>query len=141
MSTSTSSRAAPPGAPDPWAPRSRPAPCSPPGPATRRRFAAIVACQIGTAFAARTTHASLRRIGLTSNPLLLGGIAFEVAFAAAVIYLPVLQTVFGTAALPAWTLALLAPMPILVWGIDETYRTVRRAHGTRSKETPIPLAS
>jgi magnesium-transporting ATPase (P-type) len=109
--------------------------------ATTASFAAIVACQIGTAFAARTTHASLRRIGLTSNPLLLGGIAFEVAFAAAVIYLPVLQTVFGTAALPAWTLALLAPMPILVWGIDETYRTVRRAHGTRSKETPIPLAS
>jgi magnesium-transporting ATPase (P-type) len=94
--------------------------------ATTASFAAIVACQIGTAFAARTTHSSLRSIGMTSNPLLLGGIAFELVFAAAVIYLPALQTVFGTAALPWWVLALLVPMPLLVWGIDEAYRAWRR---------------
>jgi magnesium-transporting ATPase (P-type) len=41
--------------------------------ATTASFAAIVACQIGTAFAARTQHSSLRRIGMLSNPLLLGG--------------------------------------------------------------------
>jgi hypothetical protein len=34
-------------------------------------FAAIVACQIGTAFAARTQHSSLRTVGLCSNSLLL----------------------------------------------------------------------
>ncbi|MGI8814300.1 MAG: cation transporting ATPase C-terminal domain-containing protein [Pseudonocardia sp.] len=66
------------------------------------------------------------RIGLTTNPLLLGGIAFELVFAAAVIYLPALQKVFGTAALPGWVLALLVPMPVLVWGIDETYRAMLR---------------
>ncbi len=96
--------------------------------ATTASFAAIVACQVGTAFAARTQHASLGQIGLTSNPLLLGGIAFELVFAAAVIYLPPLQTVFGTAPLPGWALALLLPMPILVWGVDEMYRAIRRAH-------------
>jgi magnesium-transporting ATPase (P-type) len=95
--------------------------------ATTASFAAIVACQVGTAFAARTQHASLRQIGLTTNPLLLGGIAFELFFAAAVIYLPPLQTVFGTAPLPGWALALLVPMPILVWGVDEMYRAIRRA--------------
>jgi hypothetical protein len=41
-------------------------------------FAAIVACQIGTAFAPARQHSSLRRIGVLSNPLLLGGIGFEV---------------------------------------------------------------
>jgi magnesium-transporting ATPase (P-type) len=94
--------------------------------ATTATFAAIVACQIGTAFAARTQHSSLRAIGLWSNPLLLAGIAFELLFAAAVIYLPPLQTVFGTAALPGWVLALLIPMPLLVWGLDEAYRALRR---------------
>jgi calcium-translocating P-type ATPase len=95
--------------------------------ATTASFAAIVACQIGTAFASRTQRASLWRVGLASNPLLLGGIAFEIAFAAAVIYLPPLQAIFDTAALPAWVLALLLPLPVLVWGADEIYRAVRRA--------------
>jgi hypothetical protein len=110
--------------------------------ATTASFAAIVACQIGTAFAARTTHSSLRSIGLTSNPLLLVGIAFELVFAAAVIYLPALQTVFGTAALPGWVLALLIPMPVLVWGIDETYRALRRKTRRRRRRHPvIPLTA
>jgi hypothetical protein len=39
--------------------------------ATTVTFAAIVACQIGTAFAARTQHSSLRTVGLCSNSLLL----------------------------------------------------------------------
>jgi magnesium-transporting ATPase (P-type) len=97
--------------------------------ATTATFAAIVACQIGTAFAARTQHSSLRAIGLWSNPLLLAGIAFELVFAAAVIYLPPVQAVFGTAALPGWVLALLIPMPLLVWGLDEAYRALRRNLG------------
>ena len=61
-------------------------------------FLGIVACQIGTALAARTQQASLRQIGLLSNPLLLWGIAFEIVFAAAVVLLPPLQPVFGTTA-------------------------------------------
>ena len=96
--------------------------------ATTASFAAIVACQVGTAFAARTQRSSLRSIGLTSNPLLLAGIAFELVFAAAVIYLPPLQAVFATTALPGWVLVLLVPMPLLVWGLDEIYRALRRHH-------------
>ena len=59
-------------------------------------FAGITFCQVGTAFACRTTHASLRSIGVFSNRLLLWGIAFELAFAAVVIYVPPLQAIFGT---------------------------------------------
>ena len=47
--------------------------------------------QIGTAFAARTERASLRSVGVFSNRLLLWGIAFELALAAMIIYLPPLQ--------------------------------------------------
>jgi len=97
--------------------------------ATTMTFAGITACQVGTAFAARTSHASLRAIGVTSNRLLLWGIAFELAFAAAVIYLPPLQTAFGTAALGWRELAVLAAFPLLVWGSDELRRWVVRRHG------------
>lgn len=90
--------------------------------ATTMSFLAIVACQVGTAVAARTQRASLRRIGLTTNPLLAWGVAFELVFAAGVVVLPVAQDVFATAAPSAWQLAMLVPMPFVVWGADEAWR-------------------
>ena len=95
--------------------------------ATTMTFLAIVVCQIGTALAARTERASLRSVGLFTNRLLLYGIAFEVAFAAAVTYAPPLQGVFGTAAPPVVLLPILLPFPLVVWGADELRRlAVRR---------------
>jgi calcium-translocating P-type ATPase len=106
--------------------------------ATTATFLAIVACQIGTAFAARTEHSSLRRVGLTTNPLLLWGIAFEVVFAAALTALPPLQWLFGTTLPPAWALLLLLPMPFVVWGVDEAYRAGRRRTNGRRAEGTAP---
>jgi calcium-translocating P-type ATPase len=94
--------------------------------ATAMTFAGITACQIGTAFATRTSRASLRSIGFFSNRLLLWGILFEVVFAAAVIYLPPLQDLFGTAALGWRELLILAAFPPIVWGSDELRRWVLR---------------
>ena len=82
--------------------------------ATTIRFLGIVACQIGTGLAARTQLASISKIGAFSNPLLLWGIAFEVAFAAAVVTIPPLQSVFDTAVPTWWQLAMLAPFPLIV---------------------------
>jgi calcium-translocating P-type ATPase len=90
--------------------------------ATTMSFAGIVACQVGTAFASRVEHGSSRAIGFTSNRLLLWGIAFELAFAAALIYVPALQSVFGTRALGVPELALLLTFPPIVWGADEVRR-------------------
>jgi calcium-translocating P-type ATPase len=99
--------------------------------ATTMTFAGIVACQIGTAFAARTDRASLFTVGVFSNRLLLWGILFELVFTAAVIYTPWLQHVFGTAALSAAQLATIAPFPFIVWGVDEAARwVVRRRSGS-----------
>ena len=95
--------------------------------ATTMTFAGITACQVGTAFAARTTRASLREIGVFSNRFLLWGILFELVFAAALIYLPPLQAVFGTNSLGVRELAILAVFPLLVWGTDELRRWVRRS--------------
>ena len=92
-------------------------------------FLGIVACQIGTAFAARTERASLRTVGVTSNPLLLWGIAFEVAFAAAVATLPGIRSVFGTSLPPPSALLLLVSFPVIVWGADEIRRAQIRRRG------------
>jgi len=102
--------------------------------ATTVTFAGIVACQIGTAFAARTDRASLFTVGMFSNRLLLWGIGFEVAFTAAVVYLPPLQDVFGTAALDPVHLAMIAPFPVVVWGVDELVRAARRHRDRGSGE-------
>jgi calcium-translocating P-type ATPase len=94
--------------------------------ATTMTFLGMVACQIGTAFAARTDTASLRSIGVFSNRLLLWGIAFELVLAAALIYLPPFQELLGTAALPLHYVLIVLPFPFIVWGADELRRWLVR---------------
>ncbi|MES1193862.1 MAG: HAD-IC family P-type ATPase, partial [Solirubrobacterales bacterium] len=90
--------------------------------ATTMTFAGIVACQVGAGFATRTARASLRQIGLLTNHLLLWGIAFELVFAAAIIWLPPLQSVFHTTGLSFTDVLVLAAMAPIVWGVDELRR-------------------
>ena len=100
--------------------------------ATTVAWLGIVACQIGTAFAVRTEHASLRSVGVFSNRFLLGGIAFSLAFAALLVYAPPLHGFFGTAALAPAQLATVEPFPVIVWGADELRRLlVRRRRSPR----------
>jgi calcium-translocating P-type ATPase len=101
--------------------------------ATTMTFLSMVACQVGTAFAARTERASLRSIGVFSNPLLIWGIAFELALTGVLIYVPVFQDLLGTAALPAKDLFLVLPFPFIVWGADEVRRWVARRSGWKSE--------
>jgi magnesium-transporting ATPase (P-type) len=93
-------------------------------------FAGIVACQIGTAFASRTDRASLRTIGVFSNPMLLWGILSEIVFLAVVVYTPFLQPIFHTAPLGLTELAILATFPPIVWGADEIRRALIRRRNT-----------
>jgi magnesium-transporting ATPase (P-type) len=100
--------------------------------ATTVAWLGIVACQVGTAFAVRTDHASLRQVGVFSNKPLLAAIAVALAFAAALVYLPPLHAFFGTAALGPGQLATVAPFPFIVWGADELRRAlIRRRHHAR----------
>ena len=102
--------------------------------ATTMTFLGIVACQIGTAFAARTERASVRAVGLFSNRMLLWGFLFEIVFAAVIISWAPLQQLFGTALPKPWMLALLLLYPPIVWGADE----LRRA---RHRRRPAPVAA
>ena len=100
--------------------------------ATTTTFLGIVACQVGTALAARTERRSLREVGLTSNPLLLVGIAFELLFAAAVVATPVAGSL-GMEVPPWDALLLLLPFPLVVWGADELWRARRRRRTPRAE--------
>ncbi len=104
--------------------------------ATTMTFLGIVVCQVGTAFAARTDRVSLRALGVFTNRLLLWGIAFELAFAAVLIYVPPFQDVFGTAVLPPEMLLIVLPFPFVVWGADELRRAVLRRTDRRSAAEP-----
>lgn len=101
--------------------------------ATTMTFLGIVTCQVGTAMAARTQTVSLFRVGLTTNRLLLWGIAFELVFAAGVVAIAPLQSIFGTAIPEAWQLVLLLPFPFLVWGSDEILKSFLRR---RQRQAP-----
>jgi hypothetical protein len=74
----------------------------------------------------------LRALGVFTNRPLLGAIAFELVFVAALCYLPPLQAVFRTAPLPFWVILLLIPCPVLVWGADELSRWIARRRSTVS---------
>jgi calcium-translocating P-type ATPase len=99
--------------------------------ATTATFVGIVACQVGTAFAARTERASLRSVGVLSNRLLLGGIAFEMLFTAALMYVPALGHLFGTVPLPGPILVMFITFPVIVWSADEFGRWRRRCRTLR----------
>ena len=104
--------------------------------ATTVSWLGIVACQIGTAFAVRTEHASLRSVGVLTNKPLLGAIGFALAFAAVIVYLPALHGLFGTEALSLSQVAVVAPFPFIVWGADEIRRWLRRRH-TADEESSV----
>ena len=97
--------------------------------ATTMTWAGIVSCQIGAAFAVRTTYASWRDIGFTRNPQLLRGVLFALVFAAVIIYVPPVQAIFHTRALSIRDYAVLACFGPIVWGSDELWRwRTRRRH-------------
>jgi calcium-translocating P-type ATPase len=104
--------------------------------ATTMTFVGIVACQVGTAMAARTDHASLRSIGLFSNRLLIWGIAFELAFTAALLYVAPLRDGFGMAPPPPVALLFVLPFPAIVWGVDEFRRFRARLRASAKAAGP-----
>jgi P-type Ca2+ transporter type 2C len=94
--------------------------------ATAAALAAVVTTQIGNLFAHRTERSSIRTVGLGGNRLIWIGIASELLVIAAIVYLPPLQRLIGTAPFPPWLwLPLLAVAPTLLV-IDEIRKAIAR---------------
>jgi magnesium-transporting ATPase (P-type) len=83
--------------------------------ATAMALAAVVTTQIGNVLAQRTERSSIVEIGLFSNRFIWVGIATELVVISLIVYVPVLQEIFGTAAFsPEYWLFLLAWAPVLL---------------------------
>jgi potassium/sodium efflux P-type ATPase len=65
--------------------------------ATTMTFAGVVATQVGAVFGCRTDHASIFRVGFFTNRLILLGVVTELTLLALIVYVPALQSIFGTA--------------------------------------------
>ena len=100
--------------------------------ATTVAWLGIVACQIGTAFAVRTDHASLRSVGLLSNPLPARRHRLLARFCRAAGLRARAARHLRHGRAPPAQLATVAPFPFIVWGADEFRRLlVRRYRATR----------
>jgi magnesium-transporting ATPase (P-type) len=78
--------------------------------ATTMTQTAIVMGQVGAGQAMRTERRSVFSVGLFSNRFLLVGIAFELALAVALVYVPGLNRAFHQAPIPVWWW-----LPLVVW--------------------------
>jgi sodium/potassium-transporting ATPase subunit alpha len=70
--------------------------------ATTVTFAGIVLAQVANVFACRSDRLSVTKLGWLNNPLILWGIATELAILALLTYTPTGNSLFGTSPLPAW---------------------------------------
>jgi P-type Ca2+ transporter type 2C len=100
--------------------------------ATTMTLAAIVASQVGAVFGCRTERASISKVGLFTNRLVLLGIAVELTLLGLLAYVPLLQGIFNTAPLGAveWAFAF-AWAPVML-AADEVRKAVLRRRERRS---------
>jgi sodium/potassium-transporting ATPase subunit alpha len=90
-------------------------------------FAAIIVNQVADVLICRTRRASILTVGVFTNRLVWLGIACELALLAAILYVPALNRVLGTAPLELWQLAIGLPFAALILLGDELRRYLVRS--------------
>jgi Ca2+-transporting ATPase len=94
--------------------------------ATTMTLAGIVAAQVGNAFACRSSHESIRQLGLGTNRTLLLGIGVELSLLLLLIYVPPLAAGFDLAPLRPVHWALLLTFGPLLLGLEEVRKAAVR---------------
>jgi sodium/potassium-transporting ATPase subunit alpha len=95
--------------------------------ATTACLAAIVMAQVVNAFLCRHPREPAVRFRPSDNPLLVAGIAFEVALILAIVYTPPGNAVFGTRPLPAEPWLLMAALALAIGALEELRKRLARA--------------
>ncbi len=99
--------------------------------ASAMALASVVTTQIGNVFAQRTERSSILQVGLFTNRLVWVGIASELVLIVLVVYVPGLQSIFGTAPLdPGYWLFLFTWAPSLLV-VDELRKALVRRRERR----------
>jgi sodium/potassium-transporting ATPase subunit alpha len=87
--------------------------------ATTACLSAVIVTQIANGFVCRSPRTSVFSLGLFTNRLLLAGMLVEIGLQLAIVYSPIGQTLFGTAALPLNTWLVALPFALFLFGADE----------------------
>jgi calcium-translocating P-type ATPase len=95
--------------------------------ATTACLAAIVLMQVANVFLCRDPVRMALSLGVLANPLLLWGIAVELALLAAIVYTPLGQALFGTAALAPEVWLFMLPFPAAMLALEEGRKLLARA--------------
>jgi Ca2+-transporting ATPase len=94
-------------------------------------FTTLTLTQMGHALAIRSSRDSLFKIGLFSNKALLGAVLLTFILQLAVVYLPFMQDIFKTVALPPTALLIsLGLSTVVFWGVELEKLYYRRRRGT-----------
>ena len=110
--------------------------------ATTVFLAGVVSCQIGNAFACRTSRERVSGLGYFSNRGLLLSVVLEIALIVALVYVPFFNDLFELLPIPPeyWVfLALFAPAIYLLEKIRKSL--IRRGIFSRNRETIFPSGS
>jgi Ca2+-transporting ATPase len=99
-------------------------------------FCVLVFCQLVHSMAIRSETRSLFRLGLLSNPALLGAIALSVVLQLALLYVPWLQDIFRTTALTPAQLAVVFVVPLVVLLAVEGEKLLVRRGVLRYRDVP-----
>lgn len=95
--------------------------------ATTMVFVGIVTSQIGNLIGCQTTRTSTFKVGIFKNKWILRGIVFEVAVMLSIVYIPYLQSIFGTTALDIYQwLYVVSFIPIMFFAEEFRKYVVRR---------------
>jgi Ca2+-transporting ATPase len=85
-------------------------------------FTTLTIAQMGNALATRSDKYSLFQIGLLSNKPMLGAVLLTFVLQMAVVYVPFLQNIFGTVALPLVDLAVSMAFSMVVFVLTEIFK-------------------
>ena len=100
-------------------------------------FCTMVFGQLFLALAERSDRASLFTIGLRSNPYIAAAVGASFALQLAVVYVPFLQTLFRTTALPIGKLILCIALGAVVFvGVELEKWVRRRRRGEEISRSP-----
>eukprot|EP00331_Platyophrya_macrostoma_P007514 CAMPEP_0176423202 /NCGR_PEP_ID=MMETSP0127-20121128/10150_1 /TAXON_ID=938130 /ORGANISM="Platyophrya macrostoma, Strain WH" /LENGTH=1036 /DNA_ID=CAMNT_0017804121 /DNA_START=15 /DNA_END=3125 /DNA_ORIENTATION=- len=97
----------------------------------------LVVIEMFNALNALSEDSSLLSIGLFANPILLVACAISVALHCAILYIPFLRNIFGTAplSLKDWGLALVFSFPVVI--VDEVLKAVSRARNAAEMSAKV----
>jgi sodium/potassium-transporting ATPase subunit alpha len=97
--------------------------------ATTACLAGIIATQVANVFTCRSSIVSLTTLGFFSNPLVLLGVATELALAGLIIYTSLGNAIFGCAPIGIDVWLLLVPFALLLLAADEARKYFVRQGG------------